>query len=238
MSSFGGTTTANGPNGQSSTTEQAKEKAQEGAQQAKRTVRDQVDQRSTEAGERVGSTAQDMRSVSEELRKQGKDQPAKLAEQAAHRAESLGDYLKRTDGDTILRDVEDFGRQRPWAAIVGGLALGFAASRFLKASSSRRYETSPSPATGTRGLTAGAPTSRTGLAGDDVSGGYGATPGLAGAGTGAGTGLAGAGTGTGTGTGLAGTGASIGGNPATGTATDLPPRAPGTGLYTDGERGA
>ena len=50
MSSFGGTTTANGP---SSTTEQAKEKAQEGAQQAKRTVRDQVDQRSTEAGERV-----------------------------------------------------------------------------------------------------------------------------------------------------------------------------------------
>jgi hypothetical protein len=234
MSSFGGTTTANGPNGQSSTTEQAKEKAQEGAQQAKRTVRDQVDQRSTEAGERVGSTAQDMRSVSEELRKQGKDQPAKLAEQAAQRAESLGDYLKRTDGDTILRDIEDFGRQRPWAAIVGGLALGFAASRFLKASSSRRYETSPSSTTGTRGLTAGAPTSRTGLAADDVSGGYGTTPGLAGTGTGAGL----AGAGTGTGAGLAGTGASIGGNPATGTATDLPPRAPGTGLYTDGERGA
>ena len=122
--------------------EQAKEKAQEGAQQAKRSVRDQVDQRSTQAGERVGSTAQDIRSVSEELRKQGKDQPAKLAEQAASRAESLGDYLQRSDGDTILRDLEDFGRQRPWAVIAGGLALGFAASRFLKASSSRRYESS------------------------------------------------------------------------------------------------
>ena len=87
MSSFGGTATANGP---SSTTEQAKEqakeKAQQGAQQAKRSVRDQVDQRSTQAGERVGTTAQDIRSVSEELRKQGKDQPAKLAEQAATRA--------------------------------------------------------------------------------------------------------------------------------------------------------
>src|SRR3954468_15388984 len=143
MSSFGGTTTANGP---SSTTEQAKEqakeKAQEGAQQAKRTVSQQVDQRSTQAGERVGSTAQDIRSVSEELRKQGKDQPAKLAEQAAQRAESLGDYLQRSDGDTILRDVEDFGRNRPWAMIAGGPALGFAASRFLKASSSRRYESS------------------------------------------------------------------------------------------------
>jgi hypothetical protein len=162
MSSFGSTTTANGP---SSTTEQAKEKAQEGAQQARRTVRDQVDQRSTEAGERVGSTAQDIRSVGDELRKQGKDQPAKLAEQAAQRAESLGDYLKRSDGDTILRDVEDFGRRRPWAVIAGGLALGFAASRFLKASSSRRYDSAPPTR---RSLTEGAPTSRSGLAPDDA----------------------------------------------------------------------
>ena len=175
MSSFGGTTTANGP---SSTTEQAKEKAQEGAQQAKRSVRDQVDQRSTEAGERVGSTAQDIRSVSEELRKQGKDQPAKLAEQAAQRAESLGDYLKRTDGDTILRDVEDFGRRQPWAVIAGGLALGFAASRFLKASSTPPLrERSTRRRRPRRGLTAGAPTSRTGLAADDVTVGdeYGST---------------------------------------------------------------
>jgi hypothetical protein len=167
MSSFGGTATANGP---SSTTEQAKEqakeKAQQGAQQAKRGVRDQVDQRSTQAGERVGSTAQDIRSVSEELRKQGKDQPAKLAEQAAARAESLGDYLQRSDGDTILRDVEDFGRQRPWAVIAGGIALGFAASRFLKASSSRRYESSYSPPP--RNLTTGAPTTRTGQAVGDA----------------------------------------------------------------------
>jgi hypothetical protein len=163
MSSIGGTATANGP---SSTTEQAKEqakeKAQATAQQAKRGVRDQVDQRSTQAGERVGTAAQDIRSVSEELRKQGKDQPAKLAEQAATRAESLGDYLQRSDGDTILRDIEDFGRQRPWAVIAGGLALGFAASRFLKASSSRRYESSYTPPR--RDITAGAPTSRTGQA--------------------------------------------------------------------------
>lgn len=166
MSSYGGTTTAHGPG---SAAEQAKDKAQEGAQQAKRTIRDQVDQRSTEAGHRVSTTAQDIRSVGDELRKQGKDQPAKLAEQAAQRAESLGDYLKRSDGDMILRDVEDFGRRRPWAVIAGGLALGFAASRFLKASSARRYESSAGPAPATpHSLTAGAPTSRTGLAADDV----------------------------------------------------------------------
>jgi hypothetical protein len=164
MSSIGGTTTtANGP---SSTTEQAKEKAQEGAQQAKRTVRDQVDQRSTQAGERVASTAGDIRSVSEELRRQGKDQPARMAERAAERAESLGEYLKRSDGDAIMRDVEDFGRRRPWTVIAGGIAIGFAASRFLKASSEGR---AASPPTTSSRLTAGAATSRTGLAADDVT---------------------------------------------------------------------
>ncbi|MBE2316205.1 hypothetical protein DVA67_009475 [Solirubrobacter sp. CPCC 204708] len=173
MSTLGGTTSANGPN---SSTEQAKEKAAEKAQQAKgqaaSRVKDQVDQRSTQAGEQVSSTASDIRSVADQLREQGKDQPAKLAEQAAQRAETLGDYLQRSDGDAILGDLEDFGRRQPWAVIAGGLALGFAASRFLKASSSRRYEargtTNGAPRT-SPGLTAGAPTSRTGLAADDIA---------------------------------------------------------------------
>jgi gas vesicle protein len=177
MSSFGGTTTANGP----SSTEQAKEKAQETAQQAagkaKNRVAEQVDQRSTEAGHRVSSMAEDARSVAEQLRSQGKDQPAKLAEQAAQRAESLGDYLKNADGDAILRDVEDFGRRQPWAVIAGGIALGFAASRFLKASSSRRYEQQwnsrqssqrlPSP-TPTNGVTTGEPIRTPGSVGTGV----------------------------------------------------------------------
>jgi hypothetical protein len=123
-----------------STAQQAKDKAQQAAGQARRGLRDQVDTRSTQAGERVGGVAQDVRDVAAQLRDQGKDQPARLAEQAAQRAESLGDYLKRADGDTILRDVEDFSRRRPWAVVGGGLGLGFLASRFLKASSSRRYE--------------------------------------------------------------------------------------------------
>jgi hypothetical protein len=136
----------NGPaTGESgSSAEQAKEKAKEQAQQAagqaKSTLRSQVDQRSTQAGERVGGMASDARSVSETLREQGKEQPAKLAEQAADRAERLGDYLKNSDADRILQDVEDFGRRQPWAVVAGGLALGLVASRFLKASSTRRYE--------------------------------------------------------------------------------------------------
>jgi uncharacterized protein YjbJ (UPF0337 family) len=126
--------------------EQAQEKLQEASGQARDRVREQVDQRSTQAGERVTSAAQDARSVGEELRRQGKDQPARLADQAADRAEKLGSYLQESDADRILRDVEELGRKQPWAVVAGGLALGFVASRFLKASSERRYSSQQPPA--------------------------------------------------------------------------------------------
>jgi hypothetical protein len=119
---------------------QAQEKSQEVAGQARDRVREQVDQRSTQAGEQLSSAADDARTVGQELRKQGKDRPAQLAEQAAQRAERLGGYLKDSDADTILRDIEDFGRRQPMAIAAAGLALGFLGSRFLKASSQSRYE--------------------------------------------------------------------------------------------------
>ncbi len=121
---------------------QAQEQVKQQAGQAKEKARDQVNERSTQAGERVTTAAGDARSVAEELRKQGKDTPARYAEQAADRAERLGGYLKDADADRILRDVEDLGRRQPWAVIAGGLAVGFMASRFLKASSSERYRSS------------------------------------------------------------------------------------------------
>ena len=121
----------------------AQEKAQQAAGQAKGRLREQVDERSTQAGEQLSSTAGDVRTVGEELRKQGKEKPAKLADQAAERAERLGGYLKDSDADRILGDVEELARKQPWAVAAGGLSLGFLASRFLKASSEKRYQSSP-----------------------------------------------------------------------------------------------
>jgi len=118
---------------------QAQEKAQEAAGKAQDTMREQVDRRSTQAGERIGGTAQDLRSVGEELRKQGKETPAKLADRAAERTERIGSYLSDSDADKLLSDVEDFGRRRPWAVLAGGLVVGMATARFLKASSRDRY---------------------------------------------------------------------------------------------------
>jgi hypothetical protein len=156
-----------GPANGGSTTEQAQEKARdvagqaqekvgEAAEQAKSTVRQQVDERSTKLGEQVGSQASDVRSVADELRKQGKDKPADLAEQAAERAEKVGKRLTESDGDRILHDVEDFGRSKPWAIALGGLALGFTVSRLLKASSNERYRSTAAQTPMTTRLPAGA----------------------------------------------------------------------------------
>ena len=118
---------------------------------AKEKLREQVDQRSTQAGQQVNTVAGDVRSVAEQLRTQGKDKPAQYAEQAADKVESAGRWLEQADGDQILRDVENFARRKPWAIAAGGLVLGLTASRFLKASSSERYRSSLSGEVGSNG---------------------------------------------------------------------------------------
>jgi hypothetical protein len=120
--------------------EQAGEQVRKATGQARDRMRDQVDQRSTQAGEQVHQHASDLRDVAQQLREQGKEGPAKIADQVADRAQRAGSWMKDSDADRILSDVEDFARSNPWAVAAGGLALGFAASRVLKASSSRRYE--------------------------------------------------------------------------------------------------
>jgi hypothetical protein len=132
-------------------TGQVQEKTREVTQQAKGQMREQVDQRSTQVGRQIGSAADDVRSVAEELRAQGKETPARYANQAAEKAQQAGEWLRDADGDQILRDVEDFARRKPWAIAAGGLALGFAASRLLKASSGERYRSSVSNVNGPGG---------------------------------------------------------------------------------------
>ena len=128
--------------------EQAQEKVSGLSDRAQSTAREQVDQRSTQAGEQVSSLASDLRSVGEQLRSQENTTGAKVADQVADRAEKAGSYLTDSDADRILSDIEDLGRRQPWLAVAGGVVLGLAAARFLKASSSSRYESrSAQPAT-------------------------------------------------------------------------------------------
>jgi ElaB/YqjD/DUF883 family membrane-anchored ribosome-binding protein len=128
-----------------SATQQVKERVQDVAGQAKGQTREQlraqISQRSTQAGEQVSSAADAMRQASGQLRNDGKDSVARIVEAVADRSEKLGSYLTRADGDQILRDIEDLARRQPWLFVGSSAVAGFLASRFLKASSSGRYQT-------------------------------------------------------------------------------------------------
>src|SRR3954463_13037767 len=81
---------------------QAQDKAQEAAGKAQETLQQKLEQRAKHAGEQVSGTAGDLRSVGEELRKQGKDGPAKIADRAAEQAEKVGSSLSGAGPDQML----------------------------------------------------------------------------------------------------------------------------------------
>jgi ElaB/YqjD/DUF883 family membrane-anchored ribosome-binding protein len=122
----------------------AQEKAVELKEQGRNKLSETVDERTTQAGGQARQVAEALRRSSEHLREQGDCQRAAgVTEGAAERIERLGGYLEQRSGGELLRDAEDFARRRPWMVAGIGLAVGLAASRFLKASSERRYDSTP-----------------------------------------------------------------------------------------------
>jgi hypothetical protein len=118
----------------------AQEKAVELTEQGKGKLAETLEQRTNEAGVQTRKLAQALRRSGEQLSAEGNGQQvAGLTEDAADRIERLGGYLERTSGVELVRDVEDLARRRPWMIAAMGLVAGLAASRFLKASSERRY---------------------------------------------------------------------------------------------------
>jgi ElaB/YqjD/DUF883 family membrane-anchored ribosome-binding protein len=124
----------------SSAQEQVSAKAHELGGEASSQVREQLDQRSTQAGEQLQSIGKTLQSGANQLRSEGKDVPARVVEEVARRADDAGGYLQSAEADRILGDIEGFARRRPWLTAGVGALAGFLASRFVKASGSRRYE--------------------------------------------------------------------------------------------------
>ena len=118
----------------------AQEKAAELGEQGKARLRDQFDQRSSQAGTQMRSLAKALRRSGDELGSEGNGRTAQqLTGQAADRIERLGGYLEQKSGDELMRDVEAFARRRPWMLASLGALVGAAAARFMKASSEQRY---------------------------------------------------------------------------------------------------
>jgi hypothetical protein len=118
---------------------EAKQRTSEVREQARAKLRDQLDQRSTEIGQQLGSMGSAVGEAARKLREDGNAPAADLTERAAEKVGRFASYLEHADGDRMLRDVEDVARRQPMLVAAGGLVLGFVGSRFLKASSSRRF---------------------------------------------------------------------------------------------------
>jgi ElaB/YqjD/DUF883 family membrane-anchored ribosome-binding protein len=145
------TTIGDAPSGASasstelSVSEQAtnvKEQVSDMKEKGRLQLREQLDERTTQAG-------QGMRSFAGALRRSGSDvqdesggaSVSRVTEGVADRVERAGSYLEGASGDDLLRDAEDFARRQPWVVAAAAAAVGFAASRLLKASSESRYST-------------------------------------------------------------------------------------------------
>jgi ElaB/YqjD/DUF883 family membrane-anchored ribosome-binding protein len=120
--------------------QQVQDRAREVSTQTGSRVRQLVDERSGDAAAQVLSTADAMRRTGSQLREEGNDRPARIAEAVAERTERLGTYLEQADAERLLRDVESYARRQPWIVAGGGFVLGMLASRFLKASSANGYQ--------------------------------------------------------------------------------------------------
>jgi vacuolar-type H+-ATPase subunit E/Vma4 len=112
---------------------EAKEQAKAAAQQAKERAVAQLGERSTQAGRQIGAQAEAIDGVADELRKQGKDGPARLAEQASEKVKGVASHLEQADGESLMQTAADVARENPAAAAAAAAAAGFVAGRVITA---------------------------------------------------------------------------------------------------------
>jgi hypothetical protein len=105
-------------------------------------MNEEADQRTTALGSQARTIADAMRETSNRLRSEGQEQPARVTEMTAERIDHMAAYLTEADGDRLMNDVGELARRQPWLFAAAGLAVGFAASRFLKASGGRTMRSS------------------------------------------------------------------------------------------------
>src|SRR5262245_31018207 len=108
------------------------------SEQLKQDGRQRIEEGKRSAADHIDSVAQALNSARERL---DHDQPT-LAAYAGRMSTGVGNLATRLrDGslDDLLQDTRDLARRNPVLFLAGGVAIGFALSRFLKASASSDY---------------------------------------------------------------------------------------------------
>jgi len=118
--------------------DQAKQKTGEAMDQARESAFAMMGQQKTRAAEGLGSVASALRQTGESLRGSEQGAFAQYAERAADKVEQVAGQLRDKDMDELLYEAERFARREPELFLGGAVLLGLLASRFVKASNSRR----------------------------------------------------------------------------------------------------
>lgn len=122
-----------------------RDRARDAVSQAKDRATEQLETKfsssKTRAAETLSGVAETLRSSTQQLRDQNQEGASRAFERAADGVERFANYLQGSNVDDIIDQVQEFARRQPAAFIGGAFALGFLASRFLKAASpdNRRY---------------------------------------------------------------------------------------------------
>lgn len=117
---------------------QAQEKVGEAAEQAKQQATSRLAGQKTAAADSLGSMAEAVRRTSSQLHQQDQGMMADYADSAADQLERLSAYLRETDVEGMVYEVERYARRQPAVFMGGAMLLGFLGARFLKSGSGRR----------------------------------------------------------------------------------------------------
>jgi hypothetical protein len=116
---------------------EVKDLAQQASQQAKQQAQHFAEERKGTVAESISGVARALQSTATSLEGEQQDMFARAAYDAASKLQSFSASLRDKDLDGIRRDTEELARTRPALFIGGCVAIGFALSRFFKASASR-----------------------------------------------------------------------------------------------------
>jgi hypothetical protein len=103
-----------------------------------------ANERKQRAAEQVGGVAEAVRAAARSLDRSQIPTAARYFDRAAGQVEDLAQALRERRWGELIGDIEDVARRQPVLFVVGAVAVGFLAGRFL-ALSPRRQEAAPAP---------------------------------------------------------------------------------------------
>jgi hypothetical protein len=120
---------------QSSDGDSLKSRATELAQEAKQRGQNQLDTTKKAAADQVQKVADVVEQASAELGRHDQQSFARYTNEFANRIKTLADTLNNRSIDELGTDALNLARKNPTLFLLGSVAIGFALSRFVKASS-------------------------------------------------------------------------------------------------------